>query len=78
MVGVAFAGPALDDRPARELQLYAIYVRPAHHGTGVAQLLVAKDNPRAHAFYRKHRFRPDGHELADPDLDNLVEVRLVR
>ena len=47
-------------------------------GDEPAQLLVAKDNPRAHAFYRKHRFRPDGHELADPDLDNLVEVRLVR
>ena len=91
LVGFAFAGPALDEDPARELQLFAIYVRPSHHGTGLgarlleavigdapAQLWVAKDNPRAHAFYRKHGFSPDGHEIADPDLDDLAEVRLVR
>ncbi|MGB8380494.1 MAG: GNAT family N-acetyltransferase [Dermatophilaceae bacterium] len=91
LVGVAVAGPAQGDDPARELQLYAIYVRLSHHGTGLgarlleavlgdepAQLWVAKDNPRAHAFYRKHGFQPDGHEVADPDLDDLLEVRLVR
>ncbi len=91
VVGVAVAGPAQDEDPARDLQLYAIYVRSSHHGTGLgeqlldavlgeapAQLWAAKDNPRAHAFYRKHGFRPDGREQADPDLDNLLEVRLVR
>lgn len=91
VVGFAVAGPTQDEKPARELQLYAIYVRLSHHGTGLgarllesvlgdepAQLWVAKDNPRAHAFYRKHGFRPDGHEVADPDLDDLLEVRLVR
>ncbi len=91
VVGMAFAGPAQEEDPARELQLYAIYVRSSHHGTGVAarlldavlgqdpaQLWMAKDNPRAHAFYRKHGFRPDGREQADPDLENLLEVRLVR
>lgn len=91
VVGFAVAGPTRDEHPARELQLYAIYVRSSHHGAGVgaqlleavcggepAQLWMAKDNPRAHAFYGKHGFQPDGHEQADPDLDGLLEVRLVR
>ncbi|MGV1007966.1 MAG: GNAT family N-acetyltransferase [Dermatophilaceae bacterium] len=91
VVGVAVAGPAQGEQPARALQLFAIYVRPSHHGTGLgarlldavcgaepAQLWVAKDNPRAHAFYRKHGFAPDGLEVADPDLDGLLEVRFVR
>ncbi len=91
VIGVAFAGPPLDHDPARELQLYALYVRSSHHGTDVAarlleavlagepaQLWVARDNPRAHAFYRKHGFDADGREQADPNLDGLIELRFVR
>lgn len=77
--------------PARDLHLYAIYVLAAAHGTGVgralveatlgeqpAQLWVAADNERAIAFYRRHGFEADGVEVADPDLEQLVEVRMVR
>ena len=77
--------------PARTLQLYAINLLAAHYGTGVgqqlldaaigdepAQLWVARDNPRARAFYARNGFAPDGVEFADPSLDGLVEVRLVR
>jgi ribosomal protein S18 acetylase RimI-like enzyme len=91
VVGFAAAGPATDDHPARELQLYALYVRSDHQRSGVggrlldavcgrepAQLWVAKENPNAHAFYGKHGFRSDGVEQVDPDLDDLVEVRFVR
>lgn len=50
-----------------------LYVLESAHGTGVGQMLldaalrdrpaslsVAADNPRAHAFYRRNGFRPDG------------------
>ena len=77
--------------PARTLQVYAINVLAVHHGTGVgqrlldavvadepAQLWVAKANARARAFYARNGFEADGAEFADPTLDDLIEVRLVR
>lgn len=97
LVGFASAGESFAHDaekalvPVRELQLYAINVLAAHHGTGIgqqlldaaigaepAQLWVARDNPRAMAFYRRNAFAPDGVEFADPSLDNLVELRMVR
>lgn len=97
LVGFASAGESFapDEKerltPVRELQLYAINLLAAHHGTGVgqqlleaaigdepAQLWVARENPRALAFYRRNAFVLDGVEFADPSLDNLVEVRMVR
>lgn len=77
--------------PARELHLFAIYVLASDHGVGTghalleaalddrpAQLWVASENARARAFYETHRFRTDGHEITDPDVAGLVEVRMVR
>lgn len=91
IVGVGLAGTSLDERPVRDLQLYTLYVISSYYGTGVgqtlldavigqegAQLWVAKDNPRAQAFYRRNGFTMDGAEKVDADANNLVEVRYVR
>lgn len=97
VVGFAFAGEATGPdvtkgfAPARQLQLFSIYLLAQHHGTGLgqrlldavigdepAQLWVAKENPRAIAFYRRNGFELDGVEYVDPDFSGLVEVRMVR
>ena len=91
IVGFASAGIPIDDEdPVRDLQLYTLYLLPEHHGSGAgqelldavlagdrAQLWVAEDNPRAHSFYRRNGFLPDGAEKNYPGTA-LVEVRLVR
>lgn len=94
IVGFTIAGPAErhDDASApRDLQLYAIYVDAAHHGSGAghallneaigdkpALLWVAKENPRAVEFYRRHGFNFDGVEQVDPHTPNITEARMVR
>jgi GNAT superfamily N-acetyltransferase len=92
VVGFACAGPPIvDGESPTGLQLYAIYLRAAHHGTGAGQQLldaaigdrpaflwVAEDNPRAHSFYRRNGFRPDGARMVEPDFEDMAEVRLVR
>jgi GNAT superfamily N-acetyltransferase len=95
IVGFAIAGPARpvgDHAPARDAELYALYVLAAHHGTGAgqalldavlpagspAQLWVARDNPRARSFYARNGFDPDGATFADAHFADLPEVRLVR
>lgn len=92
VIGFSGSGPARDgDRPS-ERELYFIYVLHAFHGTGVGQQLfdaviepgpahlwVAAINPRAHGFYRRNGFIPDGHEKVEEVLgESLHEVRLVR
>jgi ribosomal protein S18 acetylase RimI-like enzyme len=89
----AASGPDVSKgfEPARPLHLYSIYVLASHHGTGFgqqlldaviddepAQLWVARDNPRARAFYERNGFVADGIEYVDPDFSGLVEVRMVR
>lgn len=90
LIGFAVAGP---DRTADQLlglELYAIYVRRAWQGSGVAQDLfdaaigdlacsvwVLEHNPRAHAFYARNGFTPDGLREYDEALATW-EVRLVR
>lgn len=97
VVGFAFAAPSDSPdatkglTPARDLNLYSIYLLADEHGTGIgsalldtaledhpAQLWVLRDNVRARAFYERHGFRADGSEFVDPDLDGIVEVRMVR
>jgi ribosomal protein S18 acetylase RimI-like enzyme len=89
VVGVALAGPPLDDADPWERQLYLIYTSAAVHGSGAgpallaavldphvsAGLWVADPNPRAQAFYRKHGFTPDGTSQVD---DGVREIRMVR
>jgi ribosomal protein S18 acetylase RimI-like enzyme len=71
--------------------VFGIYVAAAHHGTGVGQSLldatagdgpamlwVAKDNPRAVAFYRRNGFEFDGAEQADPGAAGMTGARMVR
>lgn len=94
IVGFVARGPAAEHQghpPKRDEQLYAVYVLSSCHGHGVgqalldealserhAQLWVAKVNARARRFYEKNGFAADGTEQVDPDLDGLVEVRMVR
>ena len=77
--------------PARRLHLFSMYVLASDHGSGVgqelleavigndpAQLWVASANARARRFYERNGFQPDGVEFIDPDIDGLVEIRMVR
>lgn len=89
VIGIAIAGPTKDEDAPVERELYAIYVREAHQGTGLADdlldaalgdgpasLWVYRDNPRASAFYVHHDFIPDGEERADSV--GILEIRMVR
>jgi ribosomal protein S18 acetylase RimI-like enzyme len=94
IVGLVAHGPAaehLGHPTVRDEQVYALYVLSSCYGQGVgqalldqalgerpAQLWVAKDNPRARRFYEKNGFTADGTEQVDPDLDGLIEIRMVR
>jgi ribosomal protein S18 acetylase RimI-like enzyme len=94
IVGFAWAGPGIGsdgEEPPRDLQLYAIYVSAAHYGTGAGQALldetlgegpamlwVAKDNPRATAFYLRNGFSFDGVEQIDPYAPLITDARMVR
>ena len=88
VAGVVSWGTAERGLPALELK--SLYVGADHRGgrlaallaeralgTAPAQLWVFEDNPRAHAFYAKLGFRPDGSRQIDPDT-GVPEVRLVR
>ncbi len=91
MVGFAFFGSSRDDDSPRSTQLFALYLLAPWYGSGIGQALldatighepahlwVARDNPRARRFYEKNGFVPDGEVKVEPDLDGLVEVRMVR
>jgi GNAT superfamily N-acetyltransferase len=94
IVGFALVGPSSaegDEKPARDTHLYAIYVSAAHHGTGVGQALldsvlgtapatlwVAKQNPRAIAFYVRNGFDFDGMEKIDPAAPAITDAHMVR
>src|SRR4029453_9834718 len=69
IVGFVGSGPARDEDPPRERELYFISPPDASHGTGIGQKLfdaavdgdpvylwVASDNPRAHRFYTRNGF----------------------
>lgn len=89
VIGVAIAGPSRDEDAPTEWELYAIFVRAAHYGTGVSTLLLSavlgdrpaslwtyRDNPRASAFYVNHGFIPDGSEKKD--AAGILALRMVR
>jgi ribosomal protein S18 acetylase RimI-like enzyme len=92
IVGFAGTGPGRDDDAPRALELYAIYVLTAHHGSGAGQALldasigtlpaflwIATDNPRAEAFYRRNGFEFDGTQKVAPFFGEMLrESRMVR
>ncbi len=93
IVGFVGSGPARDKDAPRVRELYFIYLRSEFHGTGIGQRLfdaavdegsevylwVAADNPRAHGFYARNGFVPDGATHTEPFLgETLTEVRFVR
>ncbi|WP_454141422.1 GNAT family N-acetyltransferase [Microbacterium lacticum] len=71
------------------MNLTVVYVLTAHHGTGLgsalleavvrpqstASLWVADPNPRAQAFYRKHRFDFDGAGRVESGVRELRVAR---
>jgi len=94
IIGFAWAGPgqgANGEEPPRDRALYAIYVLAAHYGTGAGQALldaslgkdpamlwVAKENPRATAFYLRNGFRFDGVKQTDPHAPLITDARMIR
>jgi GNAT superfamily N-acetyltransferase len=92
IVGFSGSGPSRDDDAPRERQLLFIYLLDVWHGTGIGQQLfdaaigedpsylwVASDNPRAHGFYKRNGYLPDGAEKDETFLgEQIHEVRLVR
>lgn len=89
VIGIAIAGPTRDADTPTEQELYGIYVRAAHQGSGLADdlldaslgdrpasLWVYRDNPRASAFYVHHDFIPDGDERTDSV--GILEIRMMR
>lgn len=89
VIGVAIAGPSRDEDAPTEVELYAIFVRAAHYGSGVSRLLLDavlgdapaslwtyRDNARASAFYVNRGFIPDGAEKKD--AAGILALRMVR
>ena len=90
LVGFSVVGPSRDEDGATPYELYAIYVRAAHWGSGLGQRLweavrpdgpcslwVLEDNERARGFYARNGFRPDGAREHYDDL-GAWEIRMVR
>jgi ribosomal protein S18 acetylase RimI-like enzyme len=91
IVGFAMAGSAVTQPAPRDRELYMLYLAQASHGSGAGQQLLdavlgeepaffwmAKENPRARAFYERNGFRADWSERIDESAPLLVEVRMVR
>lgn len=90
LVGFSVVGPSRDEDGATPYELYAIYVRAAHWGTGLGQRLweavrpdgpcslwVLEANARARGFYARNGFAPDGSREHYDDL-GAWEIRMVR
>jgi ribosomal protein S18 acetylase RimI-like enzyme len=90
IVGLASAGPTRDADAPTEWELYSINVLAAHHGSGVADQLIAAavagrpatlwvllDNLRAHAFYRRHGFSVEGGSKIH-EGSGATEIRMIR
>ena len=89
-IGFVTCGPARHRGAPLPFELYAVYVRAAWHGTGVAQALLDADlgdrsaylwvlegNTRARRFYERNGFAPDGGRQLYRPL-GAWEVRLQR
>jgi GNAT superfamily N-acetyltransferase len=90
IVAVAAAGPARDEDAPTPWELFAINVLAGHHGTGLADLVMAElvgeratylwvleGNERARAFYARYGFVADGATKLHPPTGR-VEMRMRR
>jgi ribosomal protein S18 acetylase RimI-like enzyme len=90
VVGFSVVGSNRDPDAPTPAELYALYVRSAWWGTGLARRLwdavrpdqpcslwVLEDNLRAQGFYRRQGFAPDGARELYEDL-GAWEIRMVR
>jgi GNAT superfamily N-acetyltransferase len=90
VVGFAVADFVTEPDIDIDFQLYAINVRQAYWGSGVAQRLhdrsvgdraaflwVLRDNLRARSFYVRNGYRPDGVEKLEEDFGATI-IRMVR
>ena len=91
VVGFALVAASRDTPPVRDEELTMIYVRAAHHGSGLGQALldavlgdrpaslwVAEENPRARRFYERNGFAADGERTVLEAMEGLTEIRMVR
>ena len=90
VVAVAMSGPSRDEDAPTPWELWAVNVLDAHHGSGLADLLmeqlvgdepatlwVVRGNHRAGAFYQRHGFQADGTAKWD-ERTGTTEDRMVR
>ncbi len=90
VVAVAMSGPSRDEDAPTPWELWALNVLDAHHGSGLADLLmeqlvgdepatlwVVRGNQRAVAFYQRHGFQADGTAKWD-ERTGTTEDRMVR
>jgi GNAT superfamily N-acetyltransferase len=97
ILGFVTAGPARGNptagAPARDRELWSIYVLASEYGSGLADRLLEvalpqrapaelwafEANARALRFYARHGFKPDGaRHVFGPELGHQAEIRLVR
>jgi GNAT superfamily N-acetyltransferase len=91
VVGFAQVIAGRDNPPVREEELVTLYLRAAHHGSGLGQALldavlsdrpaslwVAEENPRARRFYERNGFVADGARTVMESWEGLAEIRMVR
>ena len=91
IVGFVGSGPARDENPPRERELYFIYLLDAYHGTGIGQKLfdaavgddpvylwVASDNPAPTASTSATASPPTAPTSTCRSSARIHEVRLVR
>ena len=91
VVGFAQVIASRDTPPVRDEELVTLYLRAAHHGSGLGQALldavladrpaslwVAEENPRARRFYERNGFTADGERAVLEAWEGLAEIRMVR
>jgi GNAT superfamily N-acetyltransferase len=97
IVGFVTVGPTRPNptvgTPARDRELWSIYVRASEYGSGLAdrlleaalpgetpaELWVFRANDRARRYYSKRGFAPDGaHHTFGAGFGHQVEIRMVR
>jgi GNAT superfamily N-acetyltransferase len=91
VVGFAQVVAGRDTPPVRDEELGTLYLRAAHHSSGLGQALldavlgdrpaslwVAEDNPRARRFYERNGFVADGERAVLESWEGIAEIRMVR